>query len=227
MTTKQLTRRHHFSLHCIQGVFACALVASTGEAQTQRGARAPILRAHEIALARSAAPSAVSSNARVWVWTGTDYVIADSGKSVVNCYVGRPWVEAVEPHCFDEEGSGTVMPILMRRVQLRAAGKAEAEIERELWEGVGNGRYRLPKRPAVTYMMSTAQKLVNGQGVAVGAWQPHLMIYFPNLSAETTGLPGFVPDLGFVENPGQALSALVVPLRTFVAPDTSTKGKQP
>jgi len=78
------------------------------------------------------------------------------------------------------------------------------------------GTFKLPRRPAITYMMSAAQSLVNTEGSAVGAWQPHLMIYYPNLTSESTGLPGFVPDLGFVENPGQALSALIVPLKTFV-----------
>ena len=35
-------------------------------------------------------------------------------------------------------------------------------------------------------------------------------------TGEQTGLPGFVPDVGFVENPGTPLAALVVPLKTFV-----------
>ena len=38
----------------------------------------------------------------------------------------------------------------------------------------------------------------------------------PPLSRAAVGLPGFVPDVGFVENPGQALSALIIPLKTFV-----------
>ena len=199
-------------------VAAIAVMTSPADAlsQARAGARPLLPRAEEIALARSAAPAPVSSSARVWTWNGERYVVADSGKSRVNCYVGRPYVEAVEPHCFDEEGSRTVMPIVMRRVELRAQSKSEEEIDRELFAGIANGKYQLPQKPALTYMMSSAQKLVNGQGVSVGSWQPHLMIYWPNLTAESTGLPGFVPDLGFVENPGQALSALVIPLKSFV-----------
>jgi hypothetical protein len=186
-------------------------------AQSRRGERPAMARDAEIALARSAAPAAVSAKARVWTWTGSTYVVADSGSSRVNCYVGRPWVPSVEPHCFDEEGSRTVMPILMRRVELYAQGKTDAEADREIAEGLLAGRFRLPSRPAVTYMMSQKQELVNGNGSAVGAWQPHLMIYHPNLTGESVGLPGFVADLGFVENPGTALSALIVPLRSFVS----------
>jgi hypothetical protein len=193
-----------------------ALCPFLAGAQVRIGARPTLARAAEIALARSAAPAAVSAAARTWVWTGSTYVVADSGRTSVNCYVGRPWVPSQEPHCFDEEGSATVMPILMRRVELYAQGKSEAEVEREIAGGVVAGTFRLPRRPAITYMMSASQELVNGQGSAVGSWQPHLMIYFPNLTGEQTGLPGFVPDLGFVENPGQALSALIVPLKSFV-----------
>ena len=197
---------------------ACALslVAAPLAAQSRQGARPVMARDAEIALARSAAPPAVSGRARVWHWNGTAYAIADSGASRVNCYVGRPWVPSVEPHCFDEEGSRTVMPILMRKVELYAQGKSDAEADREIADGLLKGRFQLPSRPAVTYMMSQKQELVNGNGSAVGAWQPHLMIYHPNMTGEGVGLPGFVADLGFVENPGTALSALVVPLKTFV-----------
>ena len=198
-------------------VLALALGATPLVAQSRQGARPVMPRDAEIALARSAAPPAVSGRARVWLWNGTAYVVTDSGASRVNCYVGRPWVPSVEPHCFDEEGSRTVMPILMRKVELYAQGKTDAEADREIADGLLKGRYRLPSRPAVTYMMSQKQELVNGNGSAVGAWQPHLMIYHPNLTGEGVGLPGFVADLGFVENPGTALSALIVPLKSFVA----------
>jgi hypothetical protein len=204
------------SVRCFSIMVAVLLLAERADAQSRHGPRVAPARDAEIALARSAAPAAVSAAARVWVWTGTSYVVADSGSSSVNCYVGRPWVPSVEPHCFDAEGSRTVMPILMRKVELFALGKSEADADREIADGLSTGRFKLPRRLAVTYMMSGKQELVNGQGTAVGAWQPHLMIYFPYLTAEETGLPGFVPGLGFVENPGQALSALVVPLASFV-----------
>ena len=185
-------------------------------AQSRHGARPVMDRAAEVALAKSAAPAAVSANARVWVWNGTKYTVADSGSSKVNCYLARHWVPSVEPHCMDEEGSATVLPILMRKIELYAQGKTDAQVDREITEGITAGRFKLPKRPALTYMMSAAQNLVGGDGKAVGAWQPHLMIYYPNWTGEQAGLPGFVADVGFVENPGLPLAALVVPLKTFV-----------
>jgi hypothetical protein len=193
-----------------------ALCSVAAEGQTRSGTRPALPIAEEIALARSAAPSAVSAKARVWAWNGNTYSVADSGSSVVNCYVGRPWVGAIEPHCFDEEASATIFPIQRRRVELYAQGLKEADVERRVADAIVQGDLKLPKRPAMTYMMSAAQHLVNGEGVAVGAWQPHLMIYYPNLTGESVGLPGFVSEVGFVENPGKPFAALVIPVKTFV-----------
>ena len=186
------------------------------QAQTRNGPRATLARANEIALARTAAPAAISAKARVWVWQGDRYVVADSGQSAINCYVGRPWSTSLEPHCFDEEAVRTIMPILMRKTELYATGKNDADVDREIASGLLTGKFKLPQRPAVTFMMSASQKLVTGDGQNVGAWEPHLMIYYPYLKAEEAGIPGFVPGVGFVENPGHALATLVVPLKTFV-----------
>ncbi len=185
-------------------------------AQSRKGARPVMDRAAELTLARSAAPAAISGGARVWLWNGSAYVIGDSGTTAVNCYVGRPWVPSVEPHCFDAEGSATILPIQMRRMALYARGMSEAEVEKDVAGEIASGRLRLPTVPAFTYMMSASQDLVTGAGSGVGAWQPHLMVFFPNLTNAGTGLPGFVHDVGFVENPGTPFSAVVIPMKAFV-----------
>lgn len=182
---------------------------------SRHGPRPTLPRAVEMRLARSAAPREVSAGARVWLWDGSRYVVGDSGTTSVNCYVGRPWVPSVEPHCLDAEGSSTVMPVLMQRVVLYAQGKSDPEVEQEIAAGLRAGRYRLPTRPAMTYMMSAHQALVTGSGAPVGAWQPHLMVFFPDLPDRESGLPGFVQGVGFVENPKTPFSAYVIPLRSF------------
>jgi hypothetical protein len=192
------------------------LSTTTIHAQSRTGARPTMDRASEIALARSAAPTQVSGNARVWIWNGTRYEVAERGSTGVNCFLSRAWVPSVEPHCLDAEASRTILPILMRKIELYAQGRTDSLVEREIAAGIRSGRFKLPTKPAVTYMMSAAQELVGGNGSAVGAWQPHLMIYYPNWTGEQAGLPGFVPDVGFIENPGTPLAAFVVPLKTFV-----------
>lgn len=87
-------------------------------------------------------------------------------------------------------------------------------MEAEIAAGLKAGTFRLPTRPAVTYMMSGAQH--TGDGQAVGSWQPHLMIYYPDMNGKQVGLEGFVAGVGFVENPGTPFSALVIPLKAFV-----------
>ena len=193
-----------------------ALGTSTLAAQSRTAPRPVMDRAVEIALARSAAPAQISATARVWTWNGSRYEVAEQGSSGVNCFLARAWVPSVEPHCLDAEASRTILPILMHKIELYAQGRTDTLVEREVAAGIRSGRFKLPTRPAVSYMMSAAQELVGGNGTAVGAWQPHLMIYYPNWTGEQVGLPGFVPDVGFIENPGTPLAAFVVPLKTFV-----------
>jgi hypothetical protein len=195
---------------------ASVFLTCDSAAQSRHGTRAVMDRDAEVALARSAAPEAISATARIWVWTGSAYQVADSGKTAVNCYVARHWVPSVEPHCLDAEASVTILPILMRKIELYARGVNDADVEREIAAGIAAGKFTLPRRPAVTYMMSAAQDLVGGEGTPVGAWQPHLMIYYPNWTGQQAGLEGFVSGVGFVENPGTPLAALVVPLKDFV-----------
>lgn len=197
-------------------VLAAFPIAMSLQAQSHSGPRPAMAHDKEIPLARSAAPAEISGKATIWFWNGRNYVMGLQGSNGVNCFVSRLWVPSVEPHCLDQEASATILPILMRRVELYADGKSEAEVEQVIADGLKAGTFRLPRRPAVTYMMSAAQQLVGGDGQAVGAWQPHLMIYYPNWSGQQAGLPGFVTGVGFVENPDTPFSALVVPLKTFV-----------
>ena len=91
------------------GAAVPAAAQSTGAGQS--GPRRLLPRAEEIALAGSAAPSAVSKEATVWVLTDTGYVVARRGTNGVACYVSRGWIESIEPHCFDAEGAATIMPM--------------------------------------------------------------------------------------------------------------------
>ncbi|HET8623560.1 MAG TPA: hypothetical protein VFM14_08355 [Gemmatimonadales bacterium] len=218
-------RRHHFrSL----ATFVLAVSAGAGAlaAQSQNagqaGPRRFLPRAAEIALARSAAPAAVSKSATVWVLSDTGYVVAEKGTNGVACYVSRSWVESVEPHCFDAEGAATIMPIEMRTVELRHRGMDKAEVERELAVGLASGRFRLPRRPALSWMLSGAQRLISDEGKPVGRWQPHLMIYYPYLTAAELGLDS-VPDFkqAVLVDGGTARSNLMIVTREFVEPEAS------
>ena len=200
-------------------VFAVSSAQAQSATAGQAGRRPLLARAEEVALARSAAPRGVSGDATVWVLTDSGYTIAERGASGVACYVSRSWVESVEPHCFDEEGARSIMAIEMRRVELRHRGVERAAEDRDIADGLASGRFRLPRRPVLSWMLSGAQRLVSDEGKPVGKWRPHLMIYYPYLTAAELGL-GPVPDLkhAVLVDGGTATSNLMIVTSEFVQP---------
>jgi hypothetical protein len=190
-----------------------------------RAGRRPLLPlAAEVALARSAAPPAVSAGARVLVLADTGWVVADTGRGAADggaratCVVHRSWPDALEPHCYDAEGAATVMAIELRRNTLRHLGRSEDEVARDVAAGIASGRFRLPSRPALSYMMSEGQRLQDDDGRAVGRWRPHLMLYVPYLTGAMLGLGGGAPDMrvGMVTDEGTPLASFVIVMREFV-----------
>ncbi len=203
-------------------VLLAATLASPALAQAagagRPGPRTLLPRDREIALARSAAPASVSAAARIYLWSASGWVVADSGSSPVACLVNRSWPAALEPECFDEEAAATIMPMEMRRTELLHRGMAAEQVEAEIARGLMEGRYRLPRRLAVAYMMSAGQHLIGDDGEPAGQWRPHLMIYFPYLTNQQVGHhtdPGLAA--GLVVDPGKPTANLMVVVPEFVA----------
>jgi hypothetical protein len=202
------------ALLCLPAAHLHAQAASAG----RTGARIMLPRDREIALARSAAPADVSREATVMVLTDRGFELAEQGSNGVTCVVNRSQPESLEPHCFDAEGSATVLPIELRRTELLLEGRTNEEIDREIGQGLLSGRYRLPRRPAMSYMMSSGQVLFNEQGKRVGRWHPHLMIFYPNLTPADLGLGAPGLSTAVVVDPGLPLSNIMVVLKDFVEP---------
>ena len=193
--------------------------AAAAQAQQSRsGKRATMPRADEVLLARSAAPASVSDKARVLVFADTGFVVATPGTNGVTCLVNRSWPASLEPHCFDSEGAETILPIEIARTMLYHRGRSESEADREIADGLVSGRFRLPRRPAMSYMMSEGQVLVDDDGKMVGRWRPHIMIYYPYLKTSDVGF-GSTPDMkvGMVSESGKATSNLMIAMPQFVA----------
>lgn len=196
---------------------APAIAQTTTTAPNRSGRRVLLDRDLEIALARSAAPPGVSARARVLVFTDSGFVVADSGSNGVTCVVNRSWPQALEPHCYDAEGAASVMPQELLRAELGHRGVPAEEVERQIAAGLASGRFRMPRRPALTYMMSAAQVLYDDDGRRVGAWRPHLMLYYPYLTNADLGLPS-TPDMriGSVFQQGTPGASLVIVMPAFV-----------
>lgn len=183
----------------------------------QTGRRPLLPRQEEIALARSAAPRAVSDSATIYVLTDSSYVVAVEGSSGAACYVSRDWIASIEPHCFDPEGAATIMPMHMHRVELLHKGRSKDDADREVAEGIASGKFRLPRRPVMSYMMSAEQKLVAPNGSPAGAWRPHLMIYYPYLTNADLGLSAAGENRISVVDPGLPVSNIMIVMSEFVA----------
>ena len=193
--------------------------SAQGQGTGRAGKRTLLARDSEIALARSAAPKEVSAGAEIYVLTERGYDVAVRGTNGNACLVSRSWPESLEPQCFDPEAVRTVLQTELRRGALLQSGASMETINREIEDGVREGAFRVPTRPAMTYMMSSAQVLYDDEGKRVGAWQPHLMIFYPNLTSEQLGL-GSTPNpaAAIVVDPGQPLANIMIIVKKAIDP---------
>jgi len=176
----------------------------TGEVRAQAVASYPVAaalgqylipeKAVEIALARSAAPAAISDGAEVLVLTQGGYVTAVKGGNGFVCLVERAWGKSTDdaefwnpkvraPHCLNAAAAKTYLPIFLMKTKLVLAGRSKAEIGRALkaaWE-----RKELPvlEPNAMCYMMSKEQYLSDDDK----HWHPHMMWYVAGDSAKSWG----------------------------------------
>jgi hypothetical protein len=152
----------------------------------------------EIAMARSAAPAAISADAEVLVLGRHGYETAIKGKNGFACLVERSWMSPFDfpefwnpkmrgPICFNPPAARSIMPLTFKRTGLVLAGLSKAQII----EGIkAFDAKELPalEPGAMCYMMSI-QGYLND---SAGHWVPHLMFYIPLTDPKVWGadLPG-------------------------------------
>jgi hypothetical protein len=153
----------------------------------------------EIALARSAAPAAISRDATILVLDAHSYQTAVKGKNGFVCLVERSWMGQVDnpefwnPHmrgpiCFNPPAARSVLPITYKRTALVLAGLSRPQIIARMQEAVRNHELPALEPGAMSYMMSKQGQLGDG----VGHWHPHLMFYSARSDGADWGaeLPG-------------------------------------
>ena len=201
-----------------------ALAAATARA-ADYSAMAPLDqylmdRAAEIALARSAAPPAISGKATILVLTPHGYETAVQGDNGFVCAVERSWMAQYEfpqfwnPHmrgplCYNPPAVRSILPYTIRRTELVLAGRTKPQMVEATRRGIEDHSLPPLEAGALTYMMSKEQNLNDG----AHNWVPHLMFYFPRSPAATWGAdePGAPPMLNpQFQNSPEALSVLMV-----------------
>jgi hypothetical protein len=191
---------------------AAALPAQESKHPGRTGPRKLLAITEEVALARSAAPASISDSAAVWVFSDSGYVLASRGDGSGACYVSRSWPNSIEPHCFDAEGAATIMKIHMREVELLHRGATPSQADAEIGAAIMNGTLSLPRRPVMSWMMSSEQSLISDTGQAAGRWRPHVMIYHAYLPA----MARFDITAGMVTGAGTPTSSIMIVVPEFV-----------
>jgi len=211
------------------GLFSStALIPATAAApeyELPRVYDASMPRDQQIALAESAAPVEVSSNATVYVLGPKGYEKAREGTNGFSCFVGRHFVKpaettqpettraetTIEPQCFDAEGSRTLLLVYIHSEELRTNGKSEAEIKADVANGYKEGRYQYPSKPGFLYMMSSRNRLSAMPEHGTGIFPPHLMFYAPNMTTKDIGFDA-QPKLDYLgmTHPGAGDNLIVV-----------------
>jgi hypothetical protein len=140
----------------------------------------------EIALARSAAPQSISSDAKILVLGWRGYETAREGKNGFVCVVERSWGSPFNsaefwnpkvrvPMCFNPAAAQSILPLTIKRTEMVLAGLSKAQMIDRIKAGFDNKELPAPEPGAMCYMMSRAGHLND----AVGHFVPHLMFYFP------------------------------------------------
>jgi len=174
-------------------------------------------RSEEIALARSAAPASISSDADVLVLGDHGYEVAVKGKNGFVCLVERSWFASFNdsvfwnprirgPDCLNPAAVSTVLPVNLERTQWVLAGLSKTEmLARTKSSAVAN---QAPAPGSMGYMLSKQGHLSDVDG----HWHPHLMFFQPHtaLSAWGANLPGS-PLFGQEGDPNEA-TVLYVPV---------------
>jgi len=184
----------------------------------------------EIALAKSAAPAAISDRATIEVLTENGFEVAHQGDDGFVCFVMRGFTGAptftpaqfrfmvydpktLAPICLNPQAVKEVLPYYELRTKLGIQGKTPEQIAQTVQEAYDKGE--IPKRDQVSfgYMWSADQVL----GPA-GHWHPHVMIFAPNYENPMIGgneMGSHLPAVS--DDAGTPFAVIVIPVSDELA----------
>jgi hypothetical protein len=232
------------ALRISAGGFACFMgmigPVSADNSSVSYPNRAPLARymmanpADEIALARSAAPRAISAEAEILVLGPQGYTTAVKGKNGFVCLVERSWdAEFVNPvfwnpnirgaDCLNPAAARSMLPHFRERTKWALAGLSIADMKERTKAELAAKAYLLPEPGAMAFMMSKAQHLSDEGSMH---WHPHLMYFVANTSDAAWGanLPDS-PVLHPYKSDPDPISTFLVPVGNWSdgTPDTMDK----
>jgi hypothetical protein len=211
-------------------VLITAWQALAQDAKTQYASMAPLDqylmadRNAEIALARSAAPEAISRDADVLVLGRHGYETAVKGKNGFVCVVERGWMGPINgddaanfwnpkirgPVCFNPPAVRSILPLTYKRTEMVLAGQSKAQ----MIDGIKTFiKQELPplEPGAMSYMMSKEQYLSDDDH---HNWMAHLMFYTTLMDGAVWGAD--LPHSPVMLNP--QFSGAPEPIDVFMVP---------
>lgn len=143
-------------------------------------------RDSEIALARSAAPEAVSGDAEIMVLGPHGYETASKGKNGFVCMVWRSWTAGTDdpdfwnpklraPICLNAAAARSQVPIALKKTEVILASRSKDQMVEAINAAFDKKELSPPEPGAMCYMLSK-QQYVSDLG---GHWHPHLMFFLP------------------------------------------------
>jgi hypothetical protein len=188
--TRTFIRTTALGASFVVAVLSLALPARAEDAKPRYPNIAPIEqylipdRNAEIALARSAAPEAISRDATVLILGRHGYETAVSGNNGFVCMVERGWTSALDwpelwnpkilgPDCLNAPAARSLLPIVYKTTEMVMAGSSEAEIIAALKAAFQKKELPALEPGAMSYMMSKSAYLTDDDGHNLA----HVMFY--------------------------------------------------
>ena len=197
LTEKEESMNPTLTEKMVLGAFVLMLIlgaswqARAEDAKTPYPSMAPLDqylmdRNAEIAMARSAAPDAISRDAEVLVLGRHGYETAAKGKNGFVCTVQRSWIAPFNdpgfwnpkgraPVCLNAPAARSYLPLILKRTELVLAGRSKAQMFEDLKAAVDRKELPAMESGAMCYMLSKQAYLSDRDP----RWHPHLMFFAP------------------------------------------------
>jgi hypothetical protein len=176
----------------------------------------------EVALARSAAPDAISRDATVLVLGRLGYETAIKGKNAFLCMVERSWTAPIDdpdfwnprlraPICLNAAAAHSYLPRTIKKTELILAGRTKAQMKEAIVAAIDKKELPEMEPGAMCYMLSKQGYLSSRDG----HWHPHLMFFFSSTdpAAWAANLPGS-PIFAFNDS-WEHLTIFLIPVRQW------------
>lgn len=146
----------------------------------------PLTESCEAALAVSAAPEHLQSQAGVFILKESGYEKIRESSNGFNCIVERNHSESIIPICFGAASTDANLAAIIDGGRQIRHGASFEEMLNNREEAILSGAYARPG-PGISFMISDYTYIFNSNAGAMLNVAPHLMFHAPGLSATDVG----------------------------------------